>query len=544
MKIFGYQIKREEDKINQEVISPPENSDGSLEISSNFTNFYNTALGIDNALPQDEVKLITKYRELASQPEIKRAIDDIINDAFAYDENDYPVSLNLDKIDNISDKVKEKIQEEFNYILNLLNIRQDAYEIFRRWYVDGRLFYQMIIDKDNPSEGLKEVRYIDPRKIRKVREPVQKTKDMQMIYSVEVNKKYRYYYIYNPTGISNQTSTQGIKIAPDSIAHANSGVLDVSNRVMLSHLQDAIRPYNQYRMMKDASIIYYHTRAPERRLFNVEVGNLPKVRAEQYLKEVMDKFRRKPTYDPTTGEIRDAKREMTMNEDFWFARREGKGTTIDILAGGANLSDINEVVQFYKDELFESLNVPISRYKESNTVGLGRSSEITRDELKFSKFVSRCRKRFSNLFDDMLGTQLVLKNIISIADWNELKNEIYYDFLEDNAHTELKWAEIIQNRMETMATAQDYIGTYFSKAWAAKNILQMTDEEYEEEKKLMKAEREEEIKDPTTPNPLEVGNGPFKEFVDEFEDKFELLEQKIEGNKELDIILSELKSDE
>lgn len=495
MKIFGFQITRDEIKDHQEVIAPEENLDGALEISSNLTNFYNTSVGYDNQPLQDEVRLINQYRELAGQPEVKRAIDDIINEAFSYNEDEYPVSINLDKAENLSDKIKDKIVEEFEGILDLLNIRQDAYEIFRRWYVDGRLFYQMVIDTEKPGEGLKELRYLDPRKIRKVKEPVRNPGEFKMLYSVEINKKYRYYYIYNPTGISTQNNTQGIKIAPDSIAYTNSGYLDKSGRVILSHLQDAIKPFNQYRMMKDASIIYYHTRAPERRLFNVEVGNLPKVRAEQYLKEVMAKFRRKPTFDPVTGEIRDAKREMTMNEDFWFARRDGKGTTIDVLQGGANLSDINEVVQFYKDELFEALNVPISRYKESQTVGLGRSSEITRDEMKFSKFVSRLRKRFSIIFDQILGTQLALKNIIDIDEWEQIKNDIYYDFLEDNFIAELKWSEILQNRMQTMSYAEPYVGVYLSKEWAVKNIFQLNDEEWQEMQKQIEEEKAKEVVD-------------------------------------------------
>lgn len=509
MKIFGWQIKRDiEEDINKQTITPLNDSDGALEVTSNFANFYNTALGTDNTPIQDEVKLITQYRELAMQPEIKRAIDDIINETFAYDENDYPVSINLDKIDTLTEKTKKIISDEFNNILNLMQMRNNAYDIFRNWYVDGRLFYEIIIDKDAPAEGIQELRYVDPRKIRKVRESLPSGSDVKMIYSVDVNRKYRYYYLYNPTGINNQTNTQGIKIAPDSIAYAHSGYLDKSNRVVLSYLQDAIKPNNLYKMMKDASIIYYNTRAPERRIFNIEVGNLPKVKAEQYLKEVMSKWRRKPTYDPTTGEIRDGKREMTMNEDFWFASRDGKKTTIDILKGGDNLSDIMDVVNFYKDELYESLNVPISRYKESQTVGLGRSSEITRDELKFSKFVSRLRKKFSVIFDEILGRQLALKNIVSVEEWDELKNEIYYDFLEDNFIAELKYAEILQNRMITMSTADPYIGIYFSKEWAVRNILQLNDEEWVEMQKQMAEELKSEATQPSPKMPTALDKIP------------------------------------
>lgn len=321
-------------------------------------------------------------------------------------------------------------------------------------------------------------------------------KDANTTHLANTKTAYRNFYIYNPEGFSNNTST-GIRIAPDSIAYCSSGIMDRTNTTVISWLQQAIKPYNQYKMMKDSMVIYYHTRAPERRLFNVEIGGMTRMKAEQYMNEVITKFRRKMVYDPSTGDMKDDKRFMSMNEDFWFPSREGRGTSVDVLSGGANLSEINDVVQMYKKELFDSLNVPLSRYsQEATPFNMGRSSEITRDELKFSKFISRLRNRFSGLIEDILGTHLILKNIFTKDEWDEIKGMISYDYREDNHHTEFFNSELLSNRLANFQMIENLIGSYFSKQWAVTNVLCLSEEEWDEMKKQIEKEKEDEPEDP------------------------------------------------
>lgn len=561
MKLFGFYLGREQPKTPENELSfaPSENLDGAMEVSSNQVNFFTAGLSTDNITPVDEIQLITKYRELALQPEVDKAVDDIVNEAFSYDEDAYPVKINLDKLDNkvMSESTKEKVRAEFEYILGLMNFKEDCYELFKKWYVDGRLYYEIIIDKEKTPDGILGLKYIDPRKIRKVKE-VQRKQDQSnstYVQGIITNQKYKYYYLYNPSGIATNTTT-GLRISPDQIAYSHSGLLDKTNRTILSHLQKSIKPFNQYRMMKDAMVTYYHTRAPERRIFNVEIGNLPKMKAEQYMKEIQGKFRRKQGYDSETGDIRDDRRYMSVGDDLWFPQRDGKGTDVNVLSGGANLQEINDVVDMYKNELFESLNVPASRYKEGANFSLGRASEISRDELKFSKFISRLRKRFAIIFDEILSVQLALKGIISIDDFEELKKEIYYDFLQDSFFTELKWSEIWSNRMSNFRDAQDSIGTYFSKEWAVANFLHLKEDEWAEMKKQMKKEAKEEPINPgdqsdpyqndtannngeddgvdnemSPPADAPVDDPSLKEQLNEMNLKFELIMKKLETLK-------------
>ena len=542
MKLFGFYLGREQPKEEKTELSfaPAENLDGAMEISSNQVNFYTAGLSLDNAAPIDEVQLITKYRDLSLQPEIDKAIDDIVNESFSYDDDAYPVKINLDKITNktISESTKEKIRDEFEYILGLMNFKENCYEIFRKWYVDGRLYYEIVIDKEKTKEGVLGLKYIDPRKIRKIKE-VQKKKDNSNTYvqGIFTNQKYKYYYLYNPTGISVNTST-GLRISPDQIAYCHSGISDRANKTILSHLQKAIKPFNQYTMMKDSMVTYYHTRAPERRIFNVEVGNLPTSKAEQYMNALMSKFRRKQTYDPETGNIRDDRKYLSVGEDFWFPKRDGRGTDVNVLQGGANLQEINDVVNMYKNELFESLNVPASRYKEGANFSLGRASEISRDELKFSKFISRLRKRFSIIFDEILSVQLALKEIISIEEYEELKKEIYYDFIQDSFFAELKMSEIWSNRMSNFRDAQDSIGSYFSKKWAVTNFLHLSEDEWKDMKDQIKKEAAEEP--PVDPDGNPVSDSPDIPDDVEGDDDIVAPEDNPKVNENYDKIISML----
>lgn len=488
MEFFGWEFKKNSKKNeNQNTLPEPRENDGALDISSDYGGgaygWGNNVL--DYKVPEDEVKLITKYRELARQSEVKRAVDDIINEAFAYDEDTYPVKLNI-KDEKMSEATKKKIYEEFDYLLGLMKFDSDAYETFRRWYIDGRLYYQKIIDPNNPSKGIKQLLYIDPRKIKKIRRRKnQKLANAQQ--NVEIGVEFEEYYVYNPKGV-NQTNPVGLKITTDSIAYVHSGLFTEDNKTILSHIHEAIRFYNALRNLEDAIVIYRMTRAPERRIFNVEVGNLPPAVATKYLADLMNKFRKKLSYDPTTGEVLEQKRFMSMQEDFWFAKQDGKGTTVDTLSGGQNLGELTDV-EYFKKKLYEALNVPVTRMDASQGFNLGRSSEITRDELKFSNFVSRLRKRFSFIFDDMLRTQLILKKIVTPEEWNALSKNLYYDFIENNKFTELKDAEIYTNRFNTLGLIMPYVGVFVSKNWVKVNILQMTDEEIKEMQKEMDDEK-------------------------------------------------------
>lgn len=417
------------------------------------------------------------------QPEVEKAVDDIINEAFTYDNENGPVDINLSNVDDtlLSPKLKAETKKEFDKILKMMNFKFECYNIFRNWYVDGRIYFHKVVDTENPKNGIVEIKMIDPRKIRKVKEQVKSNKKFPSVAritnnSIEINKKYVEYYVYNPNGV-NKKSPSGIPIAPNSITYIHSGILDKTNSIVLSHLNKAIKIFNALRMLEDAVVIYRISRAPERRVFNIEVGNLPKMKAEQYVSEIMRKHNKKLKYDPETGEVSDDKRIMTMLEDFWFPKRDGKGTTVETLPGGQSLGQIDDV-EYFKKKLYEALNVPIGRLDNSATFNLGRSSEITRDELKFSIFVNRLRTRFSLLFIDILGDQLLLKQIIDSSTWEVIKENISIDFVENNHFTELKEAELFGVRMQSLTQAEPYIGKLFSQEWIRTNILKMTEEEW------------------------------------------------------------------
>jgi hypothetical protein len=481
-ELFGFRITRA-DKGSGDGFTAPPSDDGTLDIVSGGGH-YASVLDMDGR-DKNELDLIRRYRDIAQQPECDSAIEDIANEAIVSDERDKSVSLSLDRLD-LSRNIKSKIREEFDEVLRLMDFNAKGHDIFRRWYVDGRIYYHKVIDTKAPRKGIKELRYIDPRKIKKVREQ-RKEKDpktgMDMVKGIED------YYLYNEKGLDQNTgTTSGVKITQDSVSYCPSGVVDMHRGTVLSYLNKAIKPVNQLRMIEDALVIYRISRAPERRIFYIDVGNLPKVKAEAYLKDVMNRYRNKLVYDARTGEIRDDRNHMSMLEDFWLPRREGgRGTEITTLPGGSNLGEIDDI-KYFQNKLYRSLNVPISRLEAENSFSIGRSDNITRDELKFTKFVQKLRKKFSVLFMDILKTQLVLKGVIAMEEWDMMKEHIQFDFMQDGHFTELKNAEILQNRLDMLGQIESYVGTYFSKEYVRKQVLRMNDEEIEEVENQIKDE--------------------------------------------------------
>jgi len=483
-EFFGFEIKRKEKELG--AVTPPATDDGTYDISGG--GFYSTILDTDGR-SRTEDDLIRRYRDIAIQPECDSAIEDIVSEAIASDERDMCVSVVLDNL-QVSATIKKRIKEEFERILQLLDFNNKAHDIFRRWYVDGRIFYHKVIDSKNPRKGIQQLRYIDPRKIKKVRE-VQTGKRGQ----VDVVKKFKEFYIYNQHGHQVNNTSTGVKLTFDSIAYCPSGLIDMHKGTVLSYLNKAIKPVNQLRMIEDSVVIYRISRAPERRIFYIDVGNLPKIKAEQYLKDVMNRYRNKLVYDASTGEIRDDRNHMSMLEDFWLPRREGgRGTEITTLPGGANLGEIDDITYFQR-KLYRSLNVPISRLEAEQNFSLGRSTEITRDELKFTKFVSKLRKKFSVIFNDLLRTQLILTGVIAEEEWKQMSEHIQFDFLQDNNFTELKNAELLKERLEMLSQVENYVGTYFSKEWVKKNVLHLTDDEIGEMQKQMDSEGDDNGED-------------------------------------------------
>jgi len=526
-KLFGFSIEDTE-PLSPTTVSPiPQNDEDGVDhyMSSGFFGSYVDLEGVYRT----EFELIKRYREMALHPECDSAIEDIVNEAIVSDLNDAPVQIDLDNL-NASDGIKKKIRNEFKFIIDLLDFDRKAHEIYRNWYVDGRLYYHKVIDLKAPHEGIQEIRYIDALKMRFVRKE-KKTKNggdnqsfntrlageenpMQELPFPEIEE----YFIYNPRSAyptSNATATgasQGIKIAKDAISYITSGLVDRTKGNTLSYLHKAIKSLNQLRMIEDSLVIYRLSRAPERRIFYIDVGNLPKIKAEQYLRDVMMRYRNKLVYDASTGEIRDDKKYMAMLEDFWLPRREGgRGTEITTLPGGQNLGEITDI-EYFKKKLYRSLNVPPSRMDGEGGFNLGRSSEILRDELKFTKFVGRLRKRFSNLFNDMLKTQLLLKNVITPEDWEIMSEHIQYDFLYDNHFSELKETELFTERLNAAAQAEPYVGRYFSQDFVRRKLLRQTEEEMMEQDALMEKEIKDGIipdpnmaVDPETGQPLEAG---------------------------------------
>ena len=476
VQLFGFEISRKKQQDQEEKnksFALPQNDDGAVTIQSGA--YYGTYVDLDGVV-RNEIELITRYREMAMQPELETAIDEIVNEAIVNDDSESGVELDTDELKQ-PENIKKKIREEFDYVLKLLDFGNMGHELFRRWYTDGRLFYHVIIDDKSPAKGIQELRYIDPRRIRKIRE-IQKAKDT--VSGMEIIKNMKEYYLYNERGMIGAHSNLGTKIAIDAVVNVNSGLMDSKRAMVLSYLHKAIKPLNQLRMVEDATVIYRLSRAPERRVFYIDVGNMPTIKAEQYLRDVMAKYRNKLVYDSSTGEIKDDRKHLSMLEDFWLPRREGgKGTEITTLPGGMNLGELEDV-KYFEKKLYKALGVPISRLEQSQGFSLGRSTEITRDELKFTKFVNRLRNKFSTLFDELLKLQLVLKKICTEEEWKEFKENIWYDFKKDNNFTELKEAELLQNRITTLQLVDPYVGRYYSMAWVRKNVLQMDDDEIEE----------------------------------------------------------------
>ena len=476
VKLFGFTFGSEDDKKPKTVIAP-ESDDGSLTVSSGYGfGNYGYYLDLDgHTQNKSDVDLIQEYRRMAIMPEVEQAINDIVNEAIVHDDRKMPVQIILDDIgDKYGAKVKKAISAEFTNICRLLRLKTRAHEIFRRWYIDGRLYYHMLIDEDAPGEGVQELRFIDPIKIKKVKE-LKKERDQES--GVELQSVEDEFYVYNPDGFRTSFSSdeQGIKISPDTIVYCPSGLPDPSGKRMLSYLHKAIKPMNQLRMTEDSIVIYRVSRAPERRIFYIDVGNLPKARAEQYLEDIQKKYRNKLVYDINTGDIRDQSYQQSILEDYWLPRREGgKGTEITTLDGGQNLGELEDV-QYFLKKLYKSLNVPPSRLESESQFNLGRSTEITRDELKFTKFIQQLRTRFSEFFYDLLETQLRLKGIISKDEFEDIREDITFAFLRDSYFSELKEAEVQRERLELLQSIGDYAGKYYSHEYIRRNVLRQDD---------------------------------------------------------------------
>ena len=515
-RLFGFSIDDSSKKADS-VISPvPKNNEDGVDYFVQ-SGFYGSYVDIEGRY-RTEYDLIKRYREMSLHPEADAAIEDVVNEALVSDLYDSPIEIELSNV-NASDKLKDRIREEFKHIKEMMDFDKKSHEIFRNWYVDGRLYYLKVIDVKNPQDGIQEIRYIDPMKMKYVRQQKKDKKnrvnDVNISNAYEVDPKkdiypdIEEYYVYTPkpsypTGVyspggSGASKTQ-IKIAKDSVAYVTSGLFDRNKGSCLSYLHKAIKALNQLRMIEDSLVIYRLSRAPERRIFYIDVGNLPKVKAEQYLRDVMMRYRNKLVYDASTGEIRDDRKHMSMMEDFWLPRREGgRGTEITTLPGGQNLGELTDI-EYFQKKLYRALGVPESRIASDGGFNLGRSSEILRDELKFAKFVGRLRKRFANLFSDMLKTQLILKNIITPEDWNSINDHIQYDFLYDNQFAELKESELLNERLGTLATIEPYIGKYYSNHYVRTKVLRQTETEIEE----IDSEIDKEIKDGVIPDPNAV----------------------------------------
>ena len=522
-KLFGFSIENSE-PLPQSAVSPvPPNNEDSVDHYAT-SGFFGSYVDLEGVF-RSEFDLIKRYREMSLHPEVDSAIEDIVNEAIVSDTNDSPVEIELSNL-NASDGIKAKIRKEFKHILDLLDFDKKSHEIYRNWYVDGRIYYHKIIDMKNPQEGIKELRYIDAMKMRYLRQQKKKPGETQTLNNqlrgLKDPMEYDFpeieeFFIYNPKSGGGTTSamqsggSQGIKIAKDAITYCTSGLVDRNKGITLSYLHKSIKALNQLRMIEDALVIYRLSRAPERRIFYIDVGNLPKVKAEQYLRDVMQRYRNKLVYDSSTGEIRDDKKHMSMLEDFWLPRREGgRGTEISTLPGGQNLGEITDI-EYFKKKLFRALNVPPSRMDGEGGFNLGRSSEILRDELKFTKFVGRLRKRFSNMFNDMLKTQLILKNIVTPEDWNKMSEHIQYDFLYDNHFSELKDTELMNERLNLLQTSEPYIGKYYSQDYVRRKILRQTDMEIIEQDKIIA----EEIKKGLIPDPATIDPATGLPFAEE-----------------------------
>jgi len=497
-ELFGFSISKIKKQADpKQAFTTSQADDGTQTV--NAGGHFGSYLDMEGTA-KTEQDLVRRYREIALHPECDMAIEDIVNEAIVANELKDAVRVNVIDLP-YGKEVRKKIEDEFQEVLRLMNFNTKGHDIFRRWYVDGRVYYQKVIDRESPKKGITELKYIDPRKIKKIREVRKKRPDTpnpSSLNSLAVVDEYVEYFLYNERGLSGTTGQSGIKIAPDTIAFCASGMIDQNKNMVLSYLHKAIKPVNQLRMIEDSAVIYRIARAPERRIFKIDVGNLPKVKAEQYLRDVMARYRNKLVYDANTGEIRDDRNYMSMLEDFWLPSREGgRGTDITTLPGGQNLGEISDI-EYFRAKLYRSLNVPTSRLEASQGFNLGRASEITRDELKFTKFVQRLRKKFTELFNDILRTQLVLKGIIAEEDWYNIRDTLQYDFLQDGHFAELKNTELMRERLALANEMRDYIGKFFSVEYVRKNILKQNDREIENMNKQIK----KEIKDGIIQDPM------------------------------------------
>lgn len=502
IKLFGFTLGKPDvtqvQNPDQRSFVPPTSTidDGAVTITQNA--YYGTYVDLEGAV-RNEIELITRYREMANHPELEMAIDDIVNEAISHDDTGRTVNIILDKL-NQPQSIKKKILEEFENILKMLNFSNLADDLFKRWYIDGRIYYHVLVDESNPKLGIQELRFIDPRKIRKVRE-IKKARDPKT--GANIIESMAEYYVYNDKGQPTQTYTSninaGLRIAPESIINVNSGLMDAKNTFVISFLHKAIKPLNQLRMIEDAVVIYRLSRAPERRIFYIDVGNLPKGKAEQYLRDIMIKYKNKMVYDAQTGELRDDRKHMSMLEDFWLPRREGgKGTEITTLPAGQNLGEMEDV-KYFRQKLLNSLNVPISRLEQQQggMIGVGRTAEVTRDEVKFTKFIMRLRNKFAQIFDHALRIQLVLKGICTQEEWDEFRENIYYDYIRDNHFTEMRDTELLRERISTLSVVDNYIGRFYSAEWVKQHVLCQSTEEIQQMQKQMDQEEKDGTGGPT-----------------------------------------------
>tara|TARA_B100000886_G_scaffold319912_1_gene260992 strand:- start:1290 stop:2942 length:1653 start_codon:yes stop_codon:yes gene_type:complete len=507
-ELFGFSFRKREEQLKKSAPSPvaPTNEDGATSFIAG--GYHGTYVDLDGNF-KTEYDMVVKYRMMAMHPEVDSAIEDILQESIVTDQNDSPVQINLANLD-VSDSVKDMIRTEFDYIKNLIGFDTKAHEMFRRWYIDGRLYYHKVIDLKRPQDGILELRYVDPQKIKKVRQINKIPKTADQFQSLDYGKVDEY-FIYNPKGLRNTSANSGIKIAKDAITYVTSGILDTNKNIVLSYLHKAIKVLNQLMMIEDSLVIYRISRAPERRIFYIDVGNLPKVKAEQYLREVMSRYRNKLVYDANTGEIRDDRKYMSMLEDFWLPRREGgRGTEITTLPGGQNLGELTDI-QYFQTKLYKALNVPAGRLESGQSFNIGRSSEIMRDELKFTKFVGKLRKKFSEMFQDILKTQLILKGVITPEDWDDMKEHIQYDYLYDNHFTELKNIEMLNEKINVITAMEPFMGRYFSTEYVRTNILGQS----EVEKKELDAQMEDDISSGKIIDPLEMTAMDQKAMDDE-----------------------------
>ena len=489
LKIFGFEITRTKDKKAIKSIVPPRDDDGAGYVASTtYGSHYGHYINMEGDDSKDNVQLILKYRGSAMHPEADAAIEDIVNESITSMDMKPSITLNLDRVP-VSASIKKQMLEEFDNIYNMLNFKELGHDIFRRWYINGRLYHHLVVDENNLSAGIQEIRYIDAAKMRKVKQV--KSKKDPLTGAKLVEKVDEFYIFQEKPGAQNA----GVKMTLDSVNYITSGLLDEHRKKIVSYLHKALKPITQLRMMEDSLVIYRLARAPERRMFYIDVGNLPRGKAEQYMKDIMAKYRNKLVYDAKTGEIRDDRKHMSMLEDFWLPRREGgRGTEISTLPGGENLGQIEDIIYFQK-RLYRSLNVPMNRLEQEQQFSLGRATEISRDELKFQKFIDRLRNRFSNLFYDILKKQLIMKNIITEDDWNSWKNKVTVDYLRDNHFAELKEAELLREEIQSLDQVSQYVGEYFSKQWVQKNILLMDDDTVANMEKEIAAAQAQEPED-------------------------------------------------